>query len=202
MEDFKAKLRQEFWKNALHTFGFAYIFSRRVRRYSFKINLLTVFGIIVPITVGAAALGYGFNSQILQMAITIAIPAGILQLLISVLAITYKWNDELSYSLQASAEYSILSDDFRKHANFPLDNFEEFGKIFDILKTKYQAREGQDINHEIKERELRRGMRYALREFKKECYGCQKIPIDMKSTNCPVCGKFNISINFKSKSNE
>jgi rRNA maturation endonuclease Nob1 len=42
----------------------------------------------------------------------------------------------------------------------------------------------------VKDWELRMGMRYALREFQKECVGCSETPTSMEKSNCNVCGKF------------
>ena len=146
-----AKLRQECWNNALHTFGKAYIFSKRSRRYGFLVNLLKVFGIIVPVAVGATALGYGFQSSVLQNVIALAIPLSIVQLLISVFAVTFKWDDELAYSYEASTDHNNLSEEFKVLGNIPPDDFQ---KLFDEAKTantKLRLRGEQDSKHNIHE---------------------------------------------------
>lgn len=188
------KLRQESWNNALHTFGKAYVYNKRAGRYGFLVNLLKVFGIVVPVAVGATALGYGFQSAVLQNAIALAIPLSIIQLLISVFAVTFKWDDELAYSYESSNDYNNLSEEFKVLGNLPPNNFQKLQDEVKIANTKLRLRGEQDSKHNIKEWELRMGMRYALREFKRECYGCKKIPISMESTDCDVCGRFNISL--------
>lgn len=35
------------------------------------------------------------------------------------------------------------------------------------------------------------GMRFALREFQRECVGCKITPLSMEYSECTVCGKFN-----------
>ena len=197
MEDNSSKLRQECWDLALHSFGYSYIFTKRAERYGTYINYLTVFGIIVPISVGATALGYGFNSPILKYAIAIAIPLIIIQLLFSVCSVALKWDDELSYAYESSKDHSNLSDEFKKYANRPPELYEDFDTKVNILNTRLKDRGEQDVKHKIKEYELRMGMRYALREFKRECYGCKIVPLSMESTNCPVCGNFNKSLILK-----
>ena len=197
MEDTKNKLRQECWDNALHTFGFEYIFNKRALRYSKYVNSLKVLGIIVPVTVGATAIGYGYESIFLKWVITLAIPFTIIQLIISVIAVVNKWDDELAYSYEASVDHSTLSSEFRTLGNRPPEDYEELKRLYDLILTRYNNRQDQDNKHNIKEWELRMGMRYALREFKRECYGCNKIPISMESSDCDVCGKFNKSITLK-----
>ena len=191
------KLRTICWNNAITAFGTAYIFDKKAQRQSFYTNLLKVFGIIVPVTVGATALGYGLNSNILKLVIGLAIPLSIFQLIFSVFAVVHKWDDELAYSYEASQDLSLLSDSFRKLGNLPPENYKELDEKFEILNTRLKARTQQNSKHNIKEWELRMGMRYALREFQRPCVGCKKIPLSMESTDCDVCGKFDKSINYK-----
>lgn len=191
------KLRTICWNNATSTFGNAYIFDKKAQRYGFFTNFLKVFGIIVPVTVGATALGYGLNSDILKGIITLAIPLSILQLIFSVFAVVQKWDDELAYAYEASQDLSLLSDSFRKLGNLPPENYKDLDDKFEILNTRYKARNQQNSKHNLKEWELRMGMRYALREFQRPCVGCKEIPISMKSTKCDICGNFDKSINYK-----
>jgi len=190
MEDKHNKLRQEAWDLALHSFGKRFIFDRRAEKFSKYINALKVFGIVTPVSVGATAMGYGTDSQILKPIINIAVPLLIIQLLFSVLAVIFKWDDELAYSYEASQDYNNLSNSFRKLGNTPPVDIDMLEKNLDILGARYQARTEQDAKHSVKEWELRRGMRYALREFRRECVGCRITPVSMESTDCDVCGKF------------
>lgn len=190
MEDKFTKLRQEAWENSFHTFGKGFIFDKRAEHFSKYVNLLKVFGIVTPVSVGATAMGYGIDSEILKSIINIAVPLLIIQLIFSVLAVIFKWDDELAYSYEASQDYNNLSSSFEKLGNIPPDNVEMFEKNIEILEARYLSRSAQDAKHSIKEWELRKGMRYALRQFKRECVGCKLIPLSMDSTDCDVCGKF------------
>lgn len=175
---------------AFHSFGFSYIFDNRIKLYLRNINALKFFGIIVPLVIGAIALGYGQNPNVLLVAIIIGTPIIILQLVISALSIVYKWDEELSYSFEANNDYNNLYDEFNNLYKFPSQDIFTLEKNFEILQTKLNNRETQNSKHNLTEKELRKGMRYSLREHKKECVGCKKIPIDMTSTDCGVCGKF------------
>ena len=139
---------------------------------------------------GATASGYGFDSEILKLLINVAIPVSIFQLVFSVLAVIYKWDEELGYSYEASKDHNYLSQEFKSLANIPADNETELKRRFDILVTKLQSREEQDSKHNIMEWENRMGMRFALRQFKRECVGCKTTPISMESTDCDICGKY------------
>jgi mobilome CxxCx(11)CxxC protein len=176
--------------NSFHSFGKAYLFEKRARHYERLISLLTVLGIIVPVSIGATVLGYGINNDFLKIIITFAIPVSIFQLLISIISVVYKWSDELSYANESAQEHYFLSDRFKKLSEFPADSFIENDHQFEIINTRLKSRIEQDSKHNIKDWELRMGMKYALREYQKECTGCNIIPISMEYTDCPVCGKF------------
>lgn len=191
------KLRTTCWNKAIHSFGTAYIFDKKSKRHSKHTNMLKIFGIIVPISVGATVLGYGLDTTIFKVSIALAIPLSIIQLIFSVFAVVQKWDDELAYAFEASQDLSLLSDSFKKLASLPPNNFEELDKKFEILNTRLKARTQQNSKHNIKEWERRMGMRYALREFQRECVGCKTVPISMISTDCDVCGKFDKLLNYK-----
>jgi len=184
------KIKLESSDTAFHAFGYSYIFTKRIKWYLKYINALKFFGIIVPLTGGALAIGYEFKHGILVIAIVVAIPLTIIQLVISTLSIVYKWDDELAYAFEANQDYNHLYDDYTKLYKFPSLNLNDMEKQFAVLNTKSKNRETQDSKHDITERELRMGMRYSLREHKKDCAGCNIVPTSMKSTDCGVCGNF------------
>ncbi|RLJ33809.1 mobilome CxxCx(11)CxxC protein [Chryseobacterium sp. 7] len=191
------QLRVDSWDNSIQTFGKSYIFSKRAQFYSNWNRFLAILGIVVPLTIGATASGYGFNSEILKNTIAISIPLSIIQLIISAFALVNNWNDNLSYSLEAVNDYNSLSDNFKKLGKNPPNSFEEFSRTFEILETKMSSRADNDAKYSLKERELRKGMRYALREFQRQCVGCNKVPLSISSTDCEVCGKFERSLIHK-----
>lgn len=190
-------LRIDSWNNSIQAFGKSYIFSKRAQFYSNWTKFLTIMGIAVPLTIGATASGYGFDSEILKNTIAISIPLSIIQLIISAFALVNNWNDNLSYSLEAVNDYNSLSDGFKKLGKNPPENYNEFLKSFEILETKMTSRSENDAKYNLKERELRKGMRYALREFQRKCVGCGNIPISIASTDCEVCGNYNRSLIHK-----
>jgi len=190
MNEQEKKLRTEAWNDSFHTFGKGYIFDKRAEKFSKNINLLKVFGIVTPIAVGATAIGYGHDAEILKSLIAFAIPILIIQLVFSVFTVIFRWDKELAYAYEASQDYNNLSSSFKKLGNLPPSEYENLEKSLDVLKTRYQARSEQDAKHSIREWELRKGMRYALRQFRRECVACKIIPESMESTDCNVCGKF------------
>lgn len=194
-EEFKIeRLRIKAHDNGFHSYGKAYIFEKRANHYGKLISYITVLGILVPVTIGATAMGYGLNNNFLKAIMAIAIPVSILQLLISIISVVYKWSDELSYANEAAQAHYFLNDRFKKLAEFPPSNFAEFDLNFEIINTRLKARNEQDSKHIIKDWEYRMGMRFALREYQKECIGCKETPTSMEFSDCPVCGKFKNSL--------
>src|SRR6185503_11700711 len=189
-ENLYDKLRSECHENAFHSFGYAYIFDKRAQRFGRWVNLLKAFGVLVPAIVGATAIGYGYNNALLKYAIVIAIPITIIQFVFSLLAIVYKWDDELAYAYEASSSYNDLYNKFSKTGKFPPAEYDHLSKEFDYITIEQTFRGQQDGKHNIREWELRKGMKYALRQYKQKCSGCGDIPLSMTSTNCYVCGKF------------
>ena len=194
MEDFEKlnieKLRIKCHDKSFHSFGKSYIFQKRAEVYSKFINFITVLGIIIPVFIGATFLGYGTENNFLQYLIVVAIPLSIFQLLISTISVVFKWSDELSYANEAIQAHQYISDRFKKLGEFSKNSFEQLDGEYELLNTVLQSRKEQDSKHNLKDWELRMGMKYSLREFQKECVSCKKVPLSMENSTCPVCGNF------------
>lgn len=184
------RLRNKCHDRSFHSYGKAYIHEQRAQKYSKYINLLTTLGIIVPVTIGATVLGYGIENDALKFMISIAIPMSIFQLIFSLISVVYKWSDELAYSNESAQEHYFLSDRFKKLGEFPPDSFSELNFEFELINTRLKSRTEQDSKHSYKDWELRKGMRYSLRENQKSCVECKQIPTSMENTECNVCGKY------------
>ena len=175
---------------SFHAFGFSYIYTKRVEKYLFYVNGIKYLGIIVPLIVGALALGYEYKYGILAIAIKIAIPFTVFQLILSVHSIVYKWDDELAYAFEAIEDYNYLYDEYKKLYFIPTVSYSGLYNKYNVLNSRLTSRENQDNKHKITDKELRMGMRYSLREHKKACAGCNIIPVSMKASKCDVCGNF------------
>lgn len=186
------KVRGNCWDKAIHSFGYSYIFNLRINKYSRYNKALKFYALVFPALVGLIAFGYKTeHPEILDITITIAVPLTIIQFVFSILAITKEWDNELLYSVEASQNYNNLSDKFKKLAENPPQDAANLKQQFELIDVLYNSRNQQDSKHGLTEKELRRGMRYALREFKIPCASCNQIPNDMKSIKCGVCGNFN-----------
>lgn len=189
-EEIFNKLRVKCHDQSFHSFGKAYMFEKRSQHYNRLLNFITVLGIIVPVTIGATVLGYGINNNFLKFVIALAIPSSIIQLIFSIISVVYKWSDELAYANESAQEHYFLSDRFKKLGEFPPNEYGELDHAYELINTRLKSRTEQDSKHNIKDWELRFGMRYALREFQKECISCKQTPFSMTPTSCDVCGNF------------
>lgn len=190
MEDIHDKLRKDCWDKALHSFAISYLFGIRQKKLRQKLTVVTFLGIITPLLVGAIVSSYGAESNIFNWAIWILTPISIFQLVISTWSLVAKWNDTSEYLTESIISNSSLSEKYQQLAKFPPENSGNLKTEFDMINIENSQREQQDNKYPLTEKEQRRGMRFALRQFERKCVGCEQIPRSMESSDCPVCGKF------------
>ncbi len=183
------RLRNKSHDLSFHSFGTSYIFRQRATYYNRLLRIITVLGILAPLLIGATVLGYG-EYKFLNFALKIAIAISVFQVALSAISLVYNWNDELSYAFESAQSHDSLYDQFKNLGEFPPGDFKEAYCQFELINTLLRARNEQDTRRQIKDWESRMGMRYALREYQKECVECKKVPMSMKATDCPVCGNF------------
>lgn len=175
---------------AFHCYGFSYIFKTRANRLRSRVNLLKAFGVIVPATIGTIALGYGVSNWLMNTAIVIAIPVTMIQFIISICAIIYKWDEELSYCYESIPAHNNLYSRFKKLGTLPPRALKELETEFEKLELELMFRENQDDQHHIQNWETRMGMKWSLREHQHKCVECGVQPFSTKSTDCHVCGNY------------
>ena len=190
MDEKEKRIRQNCWEKAIQCLGTSYIFQVKAKEYAKYLKYITILGIIVPLITGGIAMGYGQYSQYLSYFLVIAVPLSIFQVILSSIALIYKWEDNLSYSLESQSENRKLSEDFKQLAENTSITSAELEHKFELFKTMDDARSKQDEKITFSSKENCKGMRYALKIFQIECAICKKVPIDMEPTNCDNCGKF------------
>lgn len=184
------KLRGDCRSKAVNSCGYAYIFEVRTEKLAKRIKNLSLFGYLPIVIVGILAVTYKFEPQFINCAIYIITPLTIIQFIISFYAFSKGWDDELVYSIESNKEYRDLSSSFKDLAEYPPKDFDSLKRIFDLTLAIYDSRGGQHRMHNITQKEKNMGTRYGLRMFQYKCSACDKLPIDMVPTECPVCGKF------------
>ena len=182
-------IRKECHENKFHSYGKSYVYGERVNSYERRLRMISFIGLAVPLMFGGYALTYGTDS-IKEMAIYVGGAILLIQLFFSAFSLVFKWDDELSYSLEATRDHNLLSQDFKTLGQFPPTSFDEIITRYNLLFEKLKSRNEQDVKHDLTDKERVKGMRWSLREYKRPCVSCGKIPYSMETTECPVCGKY------------
>lgn len=188
MEDLKLKIRQDCWDKALDCLGFSYIYAKKIDSIDKWLKWSKVLGITIPLLLGGIVSSYYTNKEIMEYSIAILSPIAIAQLVVSTYLTIIGSDEKVFNYVTKSTENALLNSEFEQLAKYPLDDFNEYNKKYEILLTR--EREISKGNHKIEDKELRMGMRYGLRNYKRTCVGCKETPISMKPTNCDVCGNF------------
>ena len=147
-----------------------------------------VLGILIPVLLGGIVTSYYTDSQIMKLALFITAPLALIQLGLSTVLTVLGSDGQLSSYSRKSVEYNLLNSEFEHLGKFPDDNYESYSKKYEILLERERGVSKDNSN--IKDKELRMGMRYALRNYRRACAGCGQTPVSMKPTNCEVCGNF------------
>jgi mobilome CxxCx(11)CxxC protein len=183
------QIRQRCWDGALEAFGTGYIFEKRANRLRYQLRILTFLGIVAPLMAGAVVLAFGKGA----LFPAILIPAGILgivQVVGSLWSLVARWDDAYGYSVESMNANYRLSNHYQKLAENPPDSLPELQVQFGLLDREDEFRGAEDYKQAISEKEKRKGMRAALRKFRRECASCNRVPESMKPTDCPTCGQF------------
>jgi mobilome CxxCx(11)CxxC protein len=182
-------IRNECHNNKFHCYGKSYIYGERANTFQKRLRVINFIGLAVPLLFGGYVLTYGAD-KVSEISVYIAGGVLLVQLFFSSIALVFKWDDELAYSLEAMRDHNLLSQDFKSLGQFAPYDLNELLIKYNILNEKLKSRNEQDIKYDLSNKERIKGMRWALREFQIECVGCGEIPYSMKKTMCPVCGEY------------
>lgn len=175
----------------LHCIGTASVYALRVRRIRRRIQFLSFLGIAVPASVGAAVASFGIASHATTVFIAVAGVLSIAQVLLSVWSLSTAWSDQLAVALEGQTANRDVAEAFQSALR---DNDDATLKPeSDRIDVRNRLRSREDEKQGFTENETRAGMRHALRELKRECEGCGKVPVSLESTDCDVCGRFKIA---------
>lgn len=186
-------LRSQCWDDALHAYATSYIFQRRARSLTKRVRSITYIGFVVPMVVGLLVLAYG-HLKSLPVIIAVAAAIGIGQAAVSLWSIVGGWVDGASYAATSATANELLATKYTELASNPPGDFSGFQHRYELIRVEDNARTEQDFQQGVKEAEKHMGMRAALRKYQRECVGCGQVPIDMKATNCSVCGNYRYRI--------
>jgi mobilome CxxCx(11)CxxC protein len=145
---------------------------------------------------------HGFAPErILNILIVVAV-VSVVEALVSLWSLIATWADSLSYSQRSLTDNLALSSAFKELAEQAQNPPPDLLLRFADLRSKDESRREQDAD-KVSERDLRYAHRAGLRQFQRECQGCQQVPTSLDSTDCDICGRFGMfSFLKKRKTNE
>lgn len=187
-EDLKNKIIHDCWDKALDCFGYSYIYSKRITKIDNILKWTRVLGILIPVLLGGITASYYANTYMMQLALFITAPLAIAQLGLSTILIVLGSDGQLTDYTNKAVEHSLLNSEFEHLAKIPDADYNSYSKRYEILLERERALSKGNSN--LKDKELRMGMRAALRNYRRECAGCNIAPTSMTPTKCDVCGNF------------
>lgn len=170
-----------------HAYGTARIFERRSERYGNGRTLITYFGIIIPIVVGATAMAFGADSALFPGLLYVAGFLGIIQLAISVWSVVARWDERYAQALDSARANTRLYNVWKKLADHPSLQLGE--KVEEALTADHDQ-EQKDLASGITDTEKRFAMHESLFYFRKPCPTCNNVPRSKTPTKCDMCGNY------------
>lgn len=175
---------------ALKAHGTAYIFEKRAASVRNWLRILSFFGIAGPASVGAIISTYSLDNGTTKIVIWVAGTIAIAQLLLSIWSLASKWDSNSAYYIESKSSNYNLSSQYQNLAKNTSISPEEFNTELKVLDREAELRKALDNQHDITEKEKRKGMRYGLRQFQRNCAQCNIVPTNMKPSSCGVCGDY------------
>jgi mobilome CxxCx(11)CxxC protein len=183
-------LRQDCWTQALYAFGTAAIFERRAKILGRSLKGLAFLGIGVPLTIGGVVRSFSGALHYLEFALWIAGMAALAQLILTAWSLINRWQDRHAYALASMVDNYKIAQKYEHLGKNPPDDLTEFKFRQELLNAESSTRDTLDYQQGLSDKERRRGMRVALRQYQRPCAGCHEVPKSLKPTNCHVCGQF------------
>jgi mobilome CxxCx(11)CxxC protein len=138
---------------------------------------------------GAVILNYSINSNWVKVILAVAVLVSVFLTISSIVELSYSLNNKLQYYYESASHHSTLTREFESLAKSDVFTEIELNK-YNRLIGEQTVRDTQDERYNISAKEERKGMRYGLRHFQRECVGCCEVPLSLESTNCEICGKY------------
>lgn len=184
----EAQFKKECFEKKFYSFGTVKIFEKRVSKYGFWLKSITFLGLVLPLALGAFVAAFSSEQEILK---NILLPiCGILtitQAILSLLSLSFKWDDNYSYAIGAVKNNTRLTNDFEQLSN---ENITKIKRDISRLRDEYTRQEIEDNTQNITDKEKRFAMRLSLFQYKCTCKTCNTIPQSLTASDCDTCGNF------------
>lgn len=171
-----------------YSFGTTKLFEKRMKIYGARLKRLTFLGLLSPVLLGGFVAAFSTESDILKaILIPLCSCLTIFQAVVSLMSLSYKWDEKYSYAIVAVKDNTRLTNEFNKIKYLTGNKLKQ---IYKPLREDYDRQNVSDMAQGITDKENRFAMRQSLFHFKSECKTCKKTPSTLKATNCDTCGNY------------
>jgi mobilome CxxCx(11)CxxC protein len=183
-------LRIQCHNEVVHLLGTSFIFEQKAKKLAPFLKSIQILGVIIPFFVGGFVISFGISISILPYILIVASILSFLQLLLSGWSLASNWLDLYHRYKESQIHNKILADAYDKLGKHPPTQLKKFYEEVRLLDVQKSMRDREDMKYEFSNKEIRKGMRYALYTLGRQCDTCKKKPESMDSSNCGTCGKF------------
>jgi mobilome CxxCx(11)CxxC protein len=187
MTDIPRDHRVHCWDRAVECFGTGRIFQLRAEQLAKSMRVLDFLGIVVPLLVGGIAASVGFESGILPYVLVLAGMASTIQLVGTGWSLVATWRERLNYARESSTDNLRMAERYETLAKQPSPLISPHDTELVLLDAERQTRTDRDNQQDLTDLEKRMGLREGLRQFRRTCVGCGKVPT-LVPTDCDICG--------------
>lgn len=180
------ELRRKCNDNGLLSHGKSYIFEQRSRIFHNRLTVMKWLGIAVPMLVYALITRFKMGEEALPVIITAASILSTILLILSSWSMAADWEKQYHKGLLAQMDFSELGRRYKELGETTLLSLAEYKAEVSRLDSLMEKADHLAMELKISDEEKLMGMRSGLREYKRECASCEKIPFDMNPTKCPV----------------
>lgn len=183
----ESDIRVEAWNKAVEACGTGAIFARRAQTIGKLGKIRDFLGIFIPVCVGIIVADVSLGSKYLQILIGVTAMPSLAQAALSVWSLVAGWNENYVKCVNSQGKNNALRREWEALGRGAAP---ATASAFESLSTKTSEQEQADLALTPTEKERRYGMRYALKDFRRQCATCGEVPLTLKPSRCDTCGNF------------
>ena len=164
-EDYIETIRKQCQQHTNDAKVYRKVFQIRAGRLSMVVGFIKFTGLIVPLSLGAITISFGFKYSGYEKVVLWAAVLTLIQFLLSVSVDIFGWGDKLAYYREAAKDLDYLANDFNQLAIKGHTDGGIYNHMFEMLRAKYQARRAMNLNYDVGKNELRNAERQLAYEY-------------------------------------
>ncbi len=153
-DDFISKIQQLSNEKSSDARVYYEVFRIRANCLSWRLKAIKLSGILVPLSFGAVAIGFGVNWNHIEAVLFICAILTSVQFIASIIVDNLGWADDLAYSYEAMKELGTLADEFTQLSAKGHDNGGVYNHMYEMIRMRYDARLGMNVKYNISREEI------------------------------------------------